>query len=100
MSTSIYTSERLAQLTAAQPLNWEKCQQFASAWGTSPRSVQTKSSIMGLEYAKKAAKPKAARDTGPTKAAYLVAIREALALPQRSGDLTKAELERVLESIS
>ena len=100
MSTSIYSSDRIAALTAAQPLNWAKCQQFASDWGTTPRSVQSKSASLGLEYAKMAAKPKAARDAGPTKAEYLAAIRKALALTDRSGDLTKAELSAVLESIA
>ena len=100
MSTSIYTPERVAQLTNAQPLNWEKCQQFAADWGTTPRSIQTKSSILGLEYAKKQAKPKASKPAGPTKAAYLAAIRKGLALPEREGDLTKVELEVILEAIA
>ena len=100
MSTSIYSSDRIAALTAAQPLNWAKCQQFASDWGTTPRSVQSKSASLGLEYAKMAAKPKAAKADVITKAAYLVAIRKALALPTREGDLTKAELSAVLASIA
>ena len=100
MTTSIYSSDRIAALTAAQPLNWAKCQQFASDWGTTPRSVQSKSASLGLEYAKMAAKPKAAKADVITKAAYLVAIRKALALPERDGDLTKAELSAVLESLA
>ena len=47
MSTSIYSPDRVAALTAAQPLNWSKCQQFASDWGTTPRSVQSKSASLG-----------------------------------------------------
>ena len=100
MTTSIYTADRVAALTAAQPLNWAKCQQFAADWGTTPRSVQSKSASLGLEYAKLQAKPKAAKADTPTKAEYLAAIRKALALPERSGDLTKAELSAVLESIA
>ena len=100
MSTSIYSSDRIATLTAAQPLNWAKCQQFASDWGTTPRSVQSKSASLGLEYAKLQAAPKAAKSAEPTKAAYLAAIRKALALTDRAGDLTKAELAAVLESIA
>ena len=100
MSTSIYTQDRIAALTNAQPLNWEKCKQFAADWGTSPRSIQTKSSILGLEYAKMQAKPKAAKANEPTKAAYLADIRAALALPEREGDLTKAELAAIVVAIA
>ena len=100
MTTSIYSTDRIAALTAAQPLNWAKCQQFASDWGTTPRSVQSKSASLGLEYAKLAAKPKAAKPAEPTKAAFLAAIRKGLALPEREGDLTKAELSAVLASIA
>ena len=35
----------------------------------------------------------------PTKAHYLAEIRKALALPERSGDLTKAELVNVLANL-
>ena len=100
MTTSIYTTDRVAALTAAQPLNWAKCQQFASDWGTTPRSVQSKSASLGLEYAKLQAKPKAAKADEPTKAAYLRDIRAALALPDREGDLTKAELAAIVVSIA
>jgi hypothetical protein len=53
-----------------------------------------------LEYAKLAAKPKAAKADEPTKAAYLRDIRAALALPEREGDLTKAELSAILANIA
>jgi len=98
MSTSIYSPDRVAALTAAQPLNWSKCQQFASDWGTTPRSVQSKSASLGLEYAKMV-KPVAVRSNEPTKAAYLADIRAALALPEREGDLTKAELAAIVVAI-
>jgi len=98
MSTINYTPAHVAALTAAQPLNWQKCQQFAADWGTTPRSVQSKSASLGLEYAK-IAKPAAARSNEPTKASYLADIRAALALPDREGDLTKAELAAVVVAI-
>jgi len=99
MSTSIYSPDRVAALTAAQPLNWSKCQQFASDWGTTPRSVQSKSASLGLEYAKIVKTVKAAKPLEPTKAAYLADIRKALALPEREGDLTKAELAAIVVAI-
>ena len=100
MSTSIYTADRVAALTAAQPLNWAKCQQFASDWGTTPRSVQSKSASLGLEYAKIVKAAKAPKADEPTKAAYLRDIRAALALPEREGDLTKAELAAIVVAIA
>ena len=100
MTNSIYTADRVAALTAAQPLNWAKCQQFAADWGTTPRSVQSKSASLGLEYAKLQAKPKAAKADEPTKADYLRDIRAALALPEREGDLTKAELAAIVVAIA
>ena len=100
MSTSIYSPDRVAALTAAQPLNWQKCQQFAADWGTTPRSVQSKSASLGLEYAKLQPKPKSASADQPTKADYLRDIRAALALPEREGDLTKAELAAIVVAIA
>jgi len=94
----VFAIERVAALTAAQPLNWSKCQQFAADWGTTPRSIQSKSASLGLEYAK-IIKPVVARSNEPTKAAYLADIRAALALPEREGDLTKAELAAIVVAI-
>ena len=99
MTTSIYSPDRIAALTAAQPLNWAKCQQFASDWGTTPRSVQSKSASLGLEYAKIVKAVKASKADEPTKADYLRDIRAALALPDREGDLTKAELAAIVVAI-
>ena len=99
MSTSIYSPDRVAALTAAQPLNWQKCQQFAADWGTTPRSIQSKSASLGLEYDKIVKTAKSVKAVEPTKAAYLADIRKALALPEREGDLTKAELAAIVVAI-
>jgi len=99
---SDYTKEMVATLTAATPLTFEKAQEIASTdafvrAGKSTRSVVAKAKSLGLDYTPKA-KP-AAKAVGPTKADYLADIRSALALPDRAGDLTKAELVTVLENI-
>jgi hypothetical protein len=99
MSTIDYTPAHVAALTAAQPLNWQKCQQFAADWGTTPRSVQSKSASLGLEYDKIVKTAKAAKPLEPTKAAYLADIRAALGLAEREGDLTKAELAAIVVAI-
>ena len=97
---SNYTSQMVARITAAAPLNLAKAKELADEFGTvTYRSVITKAQIIGVEYVKAAPAARTARDAGPTKADYLTAIRKGLALPERGGDLTKAELESVLESI-
>ena len=99
MSRIDYTPAKVAELQAAQPINWQKRQDFASQWGGTPRSVQAKAVSLGLEYVKLSPVKRAAKADTPTKAEYLSAIRKALALPDREGDLTKVELTAVLESI-
>lgn len=96
---SDYTPAMIAKLQAAAPLNLDKAKDLASDFGLSHRSVISKAKHLGLEYV---AQPKrvASKRVGPTKADTLGAIRKALALPDREGDLTKAELESVLESIA
>ena len=99
-----YTPEMVAAIQTASPLTFEKAQEIASLdafvrAGKGHRSVIAKAKSLGIDYI---AKPKAARkaaDNGPTKAETLAAIRTALALPDREGDLTKAELVAVLQSI-
>jgi hypothetical protein len=96
---SNYTETMIAKISAAQPLDLEKAKALASDFGLSHRSVISKAKSLGLDYI---AQPKrvASKRTGPTKAETLGAIRKALALPDREGDLTKAELDSVLESIA
>ena len=95
---SNYTPEMVAKLGAAQPLNLAKAKEFAADFGLSHRSIISKAKSLGLEY-QAAAKRVASKRVDPTKAEYLGAIRKALALPEREGDLTKAELCSVLENI-
>jgi len=98
---SNYTPEMTAAIVAAAPLNLAKAKDLAEKFGNvSYRSVIAKAQQLGVEYVKLAPRKRAARDNTPTKADYLAAIRQSLALSEREGDLTKAELERVLESIA
>lgn len=97
---SNYTPEMVARITAAAPLNLAKAKQLASDFGNvSYRSVISKAQSIGVEYIKLSPVKRAAKADTPTKADYLAAIRKSLALPTREGDLTKAELSSVLESI-
>ena len=95
---SNYTPEMVAKLGAAQPRNLAKAKDLAADFGLSHRSVISKAKSLGLENI---AQPKraASKRVDPTKAEYLGAIRKALALPEREGDLTKIELCSVLENI-
>ena len=99
---SDYTKEMVAAIQTAEPLTFEKAQELASTdafvrAGKTTRSVVAKAKSLGVDYIPKA-KP-ATKEVGPTKADYLADIRSALALPDRAGDLTKAELVTVLENI-
>ena len=97
---SNYTPQMVAAITAAAPLNLAKARELADTFGNvSYRSVISKAQSIGVEYVKAAPAARKPRDAGPTKAAYLAAIRKGLALPEREGDLTKLELGAVLESI-
>ena len=97
---SNYTPEMVARITAAAPLNLAKAKELAAEFGSAThRSVISKAKSLGVEYVKLSPVKRTAKADTPTKAAYLSAIRKALALPTREGDLTKAELESVLESI-
>jgi len=98
---SNYTPEMVARITAAAPLNLAKAKELAADFGSvSYRSVISKAQSIGVEYVKLSPVKRAAKADTPTKAEYLAAIRKALALTDRSGDLTKAELSAVLESIA
>ena len=97
---SNYTETMVAKIKAAAPLNLAKAQELSSEFGNvTYRSVISKAKSLGVEYVKAAPAAKKSRDDAPTKAQYLAAIRKGLALPDREGDLTKAELASVLESI-
>ena len=97
---SNYTPEMVARITAAAPLNLAKAKELASDFGNvTYRSVISKAQSIGVEYIKLSPVKRAAKADTPTKADYLAAIRKSLALPTREGDLTKAELSSVLESI-
>tara|TARA_R100001129_G_scaffold77850_1_gene53045 strand:+ start:435 stop:812 length:378 start_codon:yes stop_codon:yes gene_type:complete len=95
---SNYTDAMIARIKASAPLNIEKARELAAEFGLSHRSVISKAKHLDVEYTP-AVRKAASKDTGPTKAETLAAIRLALALPEREGDLTKAELVRVAEHI-
>ena len=96
---SNYTDNMVAAIRAAAPLTLEKAKALASDFGSvSHRSVISKAKSLGVEYVK--ATPAARKERGPTKADYLREIRTALALPDREGDFTKAELMTVLANIA
>jgi ABC-type Fe3+ transport system substrate-binding protein len=98
--TMSYTPEMVAKITAAAPLNLEKAHILAGELSVSYRSIIAKAKSEGIVYEKKVAAAKKPKGLdGPTKAEMLGAIRLALALPSRQGDLTKSELSSVLESI-
>mgnify|MGYP006235916853 FL=1 len=95
---SNYTPSMIAALEAAAPLTLEIAKDLAADFGVSHRSVISKAKHLGLEYVKAAPKARVAK--GITKAELTDAIRQAVALPDRSGDLTKAELSVVLSAIA
>ena len=94
---SNYTPAMIAKLQGAAPLNLEIAKDLAAEFGLSHRSVISKAKHLGLEYVKAAPKAKA---VGITKAELTDAIRKAVALPDRSGDLTKDELSIVLSNLA
>ena len=95
---SNYTDSMVARLTAEAPLDLAKAHLLAGEMGVSYRSIIAKAKSLGLEYVAKAPAAKKAK-TGATKAETLSAIRKALSLPDREGDLTKSELEMLLENL-
>ena len=98
---SNYTSQMVARINAEAPLNLTKAKALAEEFGNvTYRSVISKAQSIGVEYVKLSPVKRVKRDDTPTKAEYLAAIRKSLALADRSGDLTKAELSAVLASIA
>ena len=98
---SNYTSSMIARINAEAPLNLAKAKALAEEFGNvTYRSVISKAQSIGVEYVKASPVKRAAKADTPTKAEYLAAIRKGLALTDRSGDLTKAELSAVLQAIA
>jgi hypothetical protein len=91
----------IAELTNNAPFNLAKAKMFADRYPTvGYRSVIAKVKSLGLEYEK--AEPAAKKDpavAGPTKAQILSDIRLKVGLPDREGDLTKAELLTILGTL-
>ena len=101
---SKYTNPMIEAIRTAAPLDLSKAHALANSdlfakADVSYRSIIAKAKSLGVDYVKAAPAAKAPRDQEPTKAHYLAEIRKALALPERSGDLTKAELVSVLENL-
>ena len=101
---SKYTNPMIEAIRDAAPLDLSKAHALANSdlfakADVSYRSIIAKAKSLGVDYVKAAPAAKAPRDQEPTKAHYLAEIRKALALPERSGDLTKAELVNVLANL-
>ena len=97
---SAYTNAMVAELTNNAPFNLAKAKMFADRYPTvGYRSVIAKVKSLGLEYVKAEPVAKAAKDAGPTKAQILSDIRLKVGLPDREGDLTKAELLAILGTL-
>ena len=90
-----YTEKMIAQIENAQPLNLEIAKKLASDMGVSYRSIISKAKSMGFEYVAKAPAMKKEKSNEPTKAELLADIRQKLGLPERDGDLTKAEIAEI-----
>ena len=101
---SKYTNPTIEAIRSASPLDLSKAHALANSdlfakADVSYRSIIAKAKSLGVDYVKAAPAAKAPRDQEPTKAHYLAEIRKALALPERSGALTKAELVNVLANL-
>jgi len=89
------------KMRALAPLDLPKARKLASDFGNvSYRSIISKAKSEGIEYAPAVRAAKMAVDSGPVKADILKGIRKSLALPSRTGDLTKSELEVIFENIA
>jgi len=94
-----YTTKMIEQIENAQPLNLAKAQALATDLGVTYRSIISKAKQMGFEYVAKAPAMKKDKSNEPTKAEILGSIREACELADRDGDLTKAELQIILQKL-
>ena len=94
-----YTTKMIEQIENAQPLNLDKAKALASDLGVTYRSIISKAKQMGFEYVAKAPAMKKEGSNEPTKADILSGIRSACELAEREGDLTKAELQKILQKL-
>ena len=94
-----YTTQMIEKIEKAQPLNLEKAKALASDLGVTYRSIISKAKQMGFEYVAKAPAMKKEGSNEPTKADILSGIRSACELAEREGDLTKAELQKILQKL-
>ena len=98
---SNYTPAMEQRIRDAAPLNLAKAKALAEEFASvSHRSVISKAQSMGVEYVKAAPAARSPRQAEPTKADILAEIRRAVALADREGDLTKAELSVVLSNLA
>ena len=94
-----YTNQMIEKIEKAQPLNLDKAKALASDLGVTYRSIISKAKQMGFEYVAKAPAMKKEGSNEPTKADILSGIRSACELAEREGDLTKAELQKILQKL-
>ena len=92
---STYTEAMEQTIVDAAPLDLAKAKVLASEMGVTYRSVVSKASQLGVEYIKVSKAKKTAAGAKPTKAQLLQEIRESLDLPEREGDISRAELETI-----
>ena len=98
---SNYTKEMESAIRAQAPLNLAKAKMLAEQFASvSHRSVISKAQSMGVEYVKASPAARSPRQAEPTKSDILAEIRRAVALADREGDLTKAELSTILMAIA
>ena len=101
---SKYTNPMIEAIRSASPLDLSKAHALANSdlfakADVSYRSIIAKAKSLGVASVKAVPAAKAPRAPEPTKEHYLAEIRKSLALPERSGDLTKAELVNVLANL-
>ena len=94
---STYTDGMIQTLRDNAPLNLSKAKDLAGDLGVTYRSIISKAKQLGIEYQNVTAAKKA---KGDTKSDILNAIRTRLELPEKDGDLSKAELMLVLETLN
>lgn len=94
---STYTDGMIQTLRDNAPLNLSKAKDLAGNLGVTYRSIISKAKQLGIEYQNVTA---AKKSKGVTKGDVLNAIRTRLELPEKDGDLSKAELMLVLETLN
>ena len=95
---SNYTDKMLSQMRKASPINYDKAAALASDFGLPTRSIIAKAVQMDdVVYIPKA---RAIKQNGTTKAQLIASIRKVLAMPAKSGDLSKDDLATVLDNVA